>query len=75
MMGRTFRIVLAVLAVFAFSAVGEAAPKQSVRHRPPHSSRVATGSTKGKKKRAKKAKRSTRKTSAAPRPKAPTKPQ
>ncbi|MEP7305367.1 MAG: hypothetical protein ABJA98_07630 [Acidobacteriota bacterium] len=75
MIRKTFRILLAVLAVFAFSAVGEAAaPKHTVRHRPRHSSRVATGSPKVKKKVAKKAKRSARKTSAAARPKASTKP-
>jgi len=39
-----------LLALFAFSTVGEAAAKHSVHHRPRHSSRVATGSPTAKKK-------------------------
>jgi len=74
MMRKTFRILLAVLAVFAFSAVSEAAPKHNVRHRSRHSSRVATGTAKVKKKVGKRAKRSVRKTSAAAKPKVSTKP-
>jgi len=64
-------LVLSLLAVFAVSAVSEAAPKTNVRQRPRHSSRVATGAT--KKKPAAKTKKRTHK--APPKQKPAQKPQ
>jgi hypothetical protein len=43
-------LFLVLLAVAAFSSVGEAAPKRTVRHRTGHSSRVAPGARVVKKK-------------------------
>jgi len=57
-----------LLALFAFSAVGEAAATHSVHHRPRHSSRVATGSPTAKKKSTSKKKT----TNTKPHPKAPS---
>jgi hypothetical protein len=49
-MRKTLKTIVAVLlAVFALSAAGEAAPKKVVRHRTRHSSRVVHGATTVKK--------------------------
>ena len=70
-MRKTFKTVLALLlAVFALSAIGEAAATTSVRHRPRHSSRVTTGRI--EKKKAKRTKRQAHRTATA-RHKAPQK--
>jgi hypothetical protein len=73
-MPKTLKTLFVVLLlVFAFASSGEAAPKQSVRHRSRHSSRVATGSSTAKnvKKKTKKSKRPVHRTSTTTRRKAP----
>jgi hypothetical protein len=73
-MRKTLNTLFALLlAIFAFSSVGEAAPKHNVRHRPRHSTRVTTGSS-AKRKKVMKARRQAHRASAPSRRKATTKP-
>ena len=77
MIRRTIRmVVLALVAVFGFGAIADAAPKKAVHHRARHSTRVASrpaasaGTTKTPQKRraTPKKRTSARKTSASRRP-------
>jgi hypothetical protein len=43
-------VLLVLLAVFSLSAIGEAAPRKAVRHRPRHTRRIAAAATTAKKK-------------------------
>jgi Ni/Co efflux regulator RcnB len=47
---KTTLLLLALVAVFAFGSMAEAAPKRTVHHRAKHSSRVQAGATTTRKK-------------------------
>ncbi len=61
-------LLVVLLAIFTLGSMAEAAPKRVVRHRPRHSTRVATGTTSAVKKQARQTKPAARRPTPPPPP-------